>query len=424
MTEIQKIQPVDGVEGVVSVPGSKSITNRALVIAALAGGTSLLTGMGEGDDVERMLDSLGRLGFSIEREDARCRVTGLGGKIPAGEADLDAGNSGTTIRFLTALTALGDGRYTLDGIQRMRKRPIGDLLDGLRELGVAFGDDQGDCPPVTHMGGIGAGGTVRIEGARSSQYITALLMIGPCLEKGLVLEVEGELVSKPYIDITVKVMAAFGARVENDGYRRFSVDGGRPYRATEYAIEGDASAASYFLAAPAICGGAVRVRNVGLSSIQGDARFADLLGRMGCGVSDDGDGVRIAAARDGLRPLDVDMNDMPDMVQTLAVVSLFAGGRTVIRKVSNLRLKETDRLGALASELAKLGARVVELEDGIEIEPGGLHGARIKTYDDHRMAMSFALAGLRLQGVEIEDPGCVAKTFPGYFEVLDSICRR
>ena len=424
MTEIQKIQPVDSVEGVVSVPGSKSITNRALVIAALAEGTSVLRGMGQGDDVERMLECMGRLGFEIECDGDICRVAGRGGKIPAGNAVLDAGNSGTTIRFLTAMASLGEGTYTLDGNERMRERPIGDLIDALRQLGVKFEENQGRCPPVAMTGGTGAGGKVKIKGSSSSQYITALLMIAPYLEKGLTIEIDGEFVSKPYVDITVSVMGKFGVLVRNDGYRRFSVDGGRAYRPMEYGIEGDASAASYFLAAAAICGGAVRVKNVNIGSVQGDAGFADLLGRMGCTVSGDGDGIKVESARGALRGLDVDMNDMPDMVQTLAVVSLFARGRTIIRNVSNLRLKETDRLGALTTEINKLGARAIEREDGIEIEPGELHGARIKTYDDHRMAMSFALAGLRVDGVEIEDPGCVAKTFPGYFEVLESICRR
>ena len=424
MTKVIKMQPADRIEGVVNVPGSKSITNRALVIAALADGVSVLKGIGEGDDIDRMLDCLGILGFEIERGGGVCNVGGRGGKIPASKAELNTGNSGTTMRFLTAMTALGNGTYTLDGIKRMRERPIGDLLEALQQLGVKFREGQGDYPPVTITGGIGPGGCVKIRGDASSQYLTALLMIAPCLKNGMAVEIEGELVSKPYVDITMKVMADFGVRVENNCYRRFSVEGGQAYSPRHYDIEGDASAASYFLAAAAICGGSVRVENVSLDSVQGDARFAGLLGRMGCCVSDEGGGIKIEAEREKLKGLDIDMNDMPDMVQTLAIVSLFARERTVMRNVSNLRLKETDRLSALTAEINKLGARAVEREDGIEIEPGKLHGATIATYNDHRMAMSFALAGLRVDGIEIEDPGCVTKTFPRYFEVLESICRR
>ena len=417
------VEPSGPVRGTVRPPGSKSYTNRALTVAALAEGTSTITNALDADDTRYMAQALPRLGINVETrfEERRVTVHGRGGRIPAGEADLYVGNAGTAMRFLTALVSLGHGRYRLDGSPRMRERPIGDLLRALEHLGVsARGESSGgECPPVVvEATGLG-GGEVNLPGSVSSQYLSALLMVAPCAREPLTIQVEGELVSEGYVDMTLAVMAAFGIEAEREGYARFTVPVGRPYQATDYQVEVDASSASYFFAAAAITGGTVRVAGIDMSSLQRDLQLVDVLEAMGCRV---GRGERfVEVTGDDLHGVTCDMNAMSDMVPTLAAVAGFAQGRTQITNVAHLRYKETDRLRAVATELRRLGGQVQESDDGLLVEPGGLHGATVETYGDHRMAMSMSLVGLRVPGVRIADPGCVAKTYPDFFEDLKSI---
>lgn len=416
------LRPLDAT---VTVPGSKSLTNRALMAAALAHGKSVLAGALFSDDTEYMMDVLMRLGFESLNADAerqRIDIKGRGGHVPAMDANCFCGNSGTTIRFCTALAALGDGVYRFDGTARMRQRPIGALVDALRTLGVAIEYDGNEgCPPLTIRASGLSGGTVTFDEPPSSQFISALLLAAPAAKADVMIDIRGPLVSWPYVRMTMSVMDAFGVAVIEDiqaDRARFVVPAPQTYVAREYAIEPDASNASYFLAAPAVAGGRVTVQGLGHGSVQGDVGFVDVLEQMGCRIERSADGLTVQAPPDGqrLRGVDVDLNEMPDMVQTLAVLALFAEGPTHIRRVANLRVKETDRLSALAKELTAMGATVEEETDGLRIvPPQRVRSATIKTYDDHRMAMSFALAGLAVEGVVIDEPGCVAKTFPDFF---------
>lgn len=423
--EVLEIRPSGPVYGSIRPPGSKSITNRALVCAALAEGTSLLTGALDSDDTRVMIDSLQRLLVPVEHspEAATIRVTGCAGRLPAAGAELYVANSGTSMRFLTAMVTLGHGTFRIDGKPRMRERPIGDLLDALRELGVdAEGESAGRCPPVVVRAAGLPGGQTTIAGNISSQFLSGLLMAAPCAARSVEVLVSGELVSEPYVRMTLAVMAAFGVTVEMDQLRRFLVPAGTVYRARDYAIEPDASAASYFLAAAAVAGGEVTVRGLSKTSLQGDVAFCECLAAMGCDVRSQSDAITVARPPDRpLRAVELDMNPISDTVQTLAAVALVARGTTTITGVGHIRHKETDRLGALATELRKLGAEVEELDDGLRITPRELHGAELDTYDDHRMAMSLAIAGLRIPGVRIRDPGCTAKTYPGFFNDLESL---
>lgn len=413
--------PTGPVDLELRVPGSKSLTNRALAVAALADGVSELTGALVAEDRTVMADGLRQLGIEVQGENEEISVHGAGGRIPAREADLDLRLSGTAIRFLAAICALGEGSYRLDGNARMRERPIGDLLGALRALGADATDETGSgCPPVRIEASGLRGGTVRVAGGRSSQYLSALLMVAPAAAGPVRLEVEGELLSKPFADMTIGVMEAFGVTVAREGYASFEVTPAR-YRSRSYEVEADAMAAGYFWAAAAVTGGRVRTPGVGSASVQGDRRLADVLDAMGCRTTWDADGVEVvgpSAAR--LQGGTFDLNDMPDQAQTLAVCALFADAPVRIENVWNLRIKETDRLAALARELGRLGATVVEEEDALTVHPlaaGELQGpVTIETYGDHRMAMAFAVAGLRLPGVSLRDPGCVAKTYPGFFE--------
>jgi 3-phosphoshikimate 1-carboxyvinyltransferase len=406
-----------------AVPGSKSLTNRALLVAALAKGRSRLSGGLEAEDTEVMKRSLRSLGFVVEESGATLEVEGLAGKIPSSEASLDLRLSGTSIRFLAALVALGEGSYLLDGNARMRERPIGDLLEALGSLGArASSLDGNGCPPLRIEANGLEGGRVAVAGDRSSQYLSGLLMVAPYARQDTVLEVTGELQSKPFVDMTLALMADFGVQVERDGYRRFTVPRAT-YRARDHAIEGDAMAAGYFWAAAAVTGGRVRVTNLGRASTQGDRRLAEVLEEMGCEVRWGDDWSQVSGPGLGrLRGGTFDLNDMPDQAQTLAVAALFADSPVEIRNVWNLRIKETDRLQALATELRKFGAAVREEAAGITVTPPARpRPARVETYGDHRMAMAFALAGLRLAGTEIVDPACVAKTYPGFFQDLASL---
>ena len=406
----------------VRVPGSKSLTNRALIVAALAEGKSHLTGALDSDDTRVMVEALQALGIDVSHDPSSSTidVTGSLGRVPAKQAELFVANSGTSLRFLTALVALGHGTYRLDGVPRMRQRPVSDLLAALNGLGAVATSDLGNgCPPVTVEASGIDGGYAFVKGDVSSQFLSGLLMALPYGRDTTSVEVQGTLVSKPYVTMTLDVMEAFGVRTGRKGDRRFSVEPGR-YEGRAYAIEPDASAASYFFALAAITGGSVTVEGLGTGSLQGDVAFVDLLEHMGCRVERGKAATTVHGAP--LRGVDVDMNAISDTVMTLGVVALFARGITRIRNVAHIRHKETDRIAALAAELRKLGATVDEHPDGLVIiPPASIAPARIATYDDHRMAMSFALAGLAAPGVTILDPGCVAKTYPRFWDDLGQI---
>ncbi len=421
------ITPVGPVHGSIRPPGSKSITNRALVCAALARGTSLLHGVLASEDTHVMVDSLQRLGIAVQpdSEPDSLQVVGCGGVIPAKQADLFCANSGTTIRFLAALVALGQGEYRLDGVERMRQRPIRDLLVALQQQGIdARSELDTDCPPVIVRAQGLAGGAVQIRGDVSSQFLSALLMVAPYARRGLEIKVDGELVSQPYVRMTLEVMRSFGAKVPEGDLQQIKIDAGQVYQGTDFHIEPDASAASYFWATAAITGGEVTVNGLSPLALQGDVQFVDCLRQMGCEVTDTPAGIRVRGGT--LRGIEVDMNSISDTAQTLSVVALFAEGPTTIRGIGHNRHKETDRIGDLARELRKLGATIEEFEDGLRIIPpavGKLHGAHIETYNDHRMAMSLALAGLRVPGVVILNPRCTEKTYPKFFEDFARLTR-
>ncbi|MEM8866040.1 MAG: 3-phosphoshikimate 1-carboxyvinyltransferase [Planctomycetota bacterium] len=423
MQDRREIQPARGpIVASVRPPGSKSITNRALVCAALADGESRLSGALASDDTRVMIESLNRLGIEVREED-RGRVLvvqGAGGRIPAIEADLFVGNSGTTIRFLTAMLTLGNGAFRIDGVPRMQERPIGDLADALNALGsIVRCESAGNCPPVTvHANGL-AGGEAVVKGNISSQYLSALLMTAPAAAGPIHLQIDGQLVSKPYVTMTQHVMQSFGVAISIDGdMQAFTIEPAR-YQPCEYAIEPDASAASYFWAAAAITGGRVTVEGLSNNSLQGDVQFVRCLEAMGCRVEWGDDQITVEGA--SLHGVEVDMNAISDTAQTLAAVALFAEGPTRITGIAHNRHKETDRIADLATELRRVGAGVEIFDDGLEITPGKLTAAEIDTYDDHRMAMSLALVGLKQPGIFIKDPGCTGKTYPDFFADLDSL---
>ena len=417
-----EIKPIEGrIDASIGIPGSKSYTNRTLLIAAMAEGESLLNQALFSEDTQYMARVLRQLGVEVESDEEACqfRVLGMGGRIDVPGADLFVGNAGTAMRFLTGYVTLGQGIFSVDGVQRMRERPIQDLLDGLTQLGVrAYARFGNGCPPVVVETNGLEGGRTRMAGDKSSQYFTAILLVAPYARRDVEIEVMGDLVSKPYVDMTISSMADFGVKVVNEGYERFVVKQGQRYRARQYAIEPDASNASYFLAAAAVTGGRVRVEHISYGSAQGDVRFVDVLERMGCQVVRDMDYLEVTGP-DRLLGVDVDMNAMPDVAQTLSAIAPFAEGKTRIRNVATMQIKETDRIAALATELRKLGVQVQEFRDGLEIQPAHIRPAEVDTYDDHRMAMSFSVTGLKTHGVKIKDPECVKKTFPDFFERLE-----
>ncbi len=409
------------------MPGSKSITNRALPIAALARGTSVLTGALFSDDTRYMAEALNQLGIQVESDERNnsFTVTGGDGTFPAATADLFIGNSGTTVRFLTAVLTLGYGDFRIDGIPRMRKRPIQPLITALNGLGSNVRSEQDTgCPPVLVTADGLPGGTVTVPGDQSSQYFSALLIAAPYARAGVEILVEGDLVSKPYMPMTAGTMRAFGVEVELDEneWKRFAVALGQRYEARDYQIEPDASNASYFFAAAAVTGGRVRIDGLGTRSTQGDLNFVRVLEAMGATVTIADDYTEVTGPPDGkLRGVDLDLNAISDTAQTLAAIAPFAEGPTTFRGVAHARLKETDRVAALATELRKLGQQVEERLDGLTIVPQPIVPADIETYDDHRMAMSFGVATLRASGIRILDPGCTAKTFPDFFERLTAL---
>jgi 3-phosphoshikimate 1-carboxyvinyltransferase len=408
-----ELKPAARAAGTVRLPGSKSISNRVLLLAALAQGRTEVSGLLDADDTRVMRDALSRLGVSFEDN----VVNGVGGRFPVKNAALFLGNAGTAFRPLTAALAFSGGEYQLSGVPRMHERPIGDLVDALRGIGarVDYTGREGYPPLAVHPGKI-ALEKLRVRGDVSSQFLTALLMALPLSGKAARIEVQGELISKPYVEITLNVMQRFGVEVKRTGWRYFDVPAGS-YRAPgKIHVEGDASSASYFLAAGALGGGPVRVEGVGRDSIQGDIRFTEVLQRMGAKVSFGPDWVEASGAQP-LKAIDLDLNHIPDAAMTAAVLALFADGPSIIRNVASWRVKETDRLAAMATELRKLGADVEEGKDFLKIFPRTLKpNVAIDTYDDHRMAMSFALAALGGVPVTINDPQCVAKTFPAFFD--------
>ena len=421
-----KLQPIRSVGGQIQLPGSKSLSNRVLLLSALAQGDTEVNNLLDSDDTRHMITALRSLGTSLQlsEDGTHCSVQGLGGPFPARQADLYLGASGTDIRLLCSAVCLGDGVYTLTGDPRMAERPIKDLVEALTGLGprIEYLQDEGFPPLRIHAAGL-AGSRVSIRGNISSQYLTSLLSAAPLARQQLRIDVDGELVSKPYIDLTLDVMRRFGVPVSNEDYRTFLVPEVAGYQSPgSTLVEGDASSASYFLSAAAIRGGTVRVNGVGADSVQGDIKHADILERMGAQVRRGPDWVEVSAGR--LRGIDVDLNHMPDAAMTVATTALFAEGKTVIRNIYNWRVKETDRLAAMAAELRKVGAEVVEGRDYLEITPPSqIHPAAIDTYNDHRMAMCFSLAALGDAEITINDPGCVSKTFPDYFQKFGTITR-
>lgn len=410
------------VSGSIRPPGSKSLTNRALIVAALAEGKSHLTGVLDSQDTQVMIDSLRRLGLHVTHDPETCviDIAGCGGKIPAHNAELWLENSGTSIRFLTALCALGIGHYRLDGSSRMRERPIGELVTALQGLGAPIECEfKNGCPPVSIDGKGLQGGDVTIPGNISSQFLSALLMAAPGAVKPVNIRVKDQLVSEPYIDMTLGVMAKFGVQVQTPFDGAYHVEP-QKYRANQYDVEPDASAASYFFALAAITGGEVTVEGLNSFSLQGDVRFVEALQQMGCTVHYGPKGITVRGKP--LKGIEIDMNAISDTAQTLAAVAPFAEGPTRIYNVGHMRFKETDRIHALVTELHKLGLHVEETRDSLTIHPGAMQPALIETYNDHRMAMSFALIGLRSPGVRIANPRCTEKTYPRFFEDLDRLC--
>ena len=427
------LAPISRASGTVLLPGSKSISNRTLLLAALAEGVTEVKALLASDDTQHMLAALKQLGVNwVQHGDSRdYRVEGVGGEFPVKLAELFLGNAGTAFRPLTAALALSHGEYRLSGVPRMHERPIGDLVDALRQLGadIAYLGNEGYPPLAVKPAAIRASGRVQVRGNVSSQFLTALLMAAPLARQDVTIEVVGELISKPYIEITLNLMSRFGVEVERQGWQAFTIHAGQTYRSPGVIhVEGDASSASYFLAAGAIGGGPVRVEGVGKASIQGDVRFAEALVQMGAEVTMGDNWIEARAPKSGkLKALDLDCNHIPDAAMTLAVAALFADGTTTLRNIASWRVKETDRIAAMATELRKVGATVEEGADYIRVTPP--HPSRltphasIDTYDDHRMAMCFSLVALGGVPVRINDPKCVAKTFPDYFERLSSIAK-
>lgn len=421
-------------DAIVRVPGSKSLTNRALLIAALAKGQTSLENALFSDDSRYFANALKVLGFEITLDPTSNRMTvvGCGGQVPNKKADLFIGNAGTAARFLSAFLTLGNGEYMLDGDSRMRERPIGDLVSSLVQLGASISPangigwlDEADIFPPLKINASGLpGGNTIISGEISSQFLSALLMVSPYAQNPVEINVLTELNSKPYVDMTIGVMSEFGCEIIRDGYQRFLIQSGRYFSIPSYVIEPDASAASYFFAAAAIKGGSVRVKNINTKSKQGDIQFVNVLHTMGCNIREGADFMEVTGPENqsDLIGGEFDMRDIPDTAQTLAAIAPFATSPTHITGIASARLKESDRIAATCAELAKIGVRVEEYPDGMSIYPCTTFSpSLVKTYKDHRMAMAFALIGLRVPGISIDNPGCVSKTFPDYFKALDEL---
>jgi len=427
MSMVREIIPLSSPpDACVQLPGSKSITNRALLLAALCDQQVTIAHALHSEDTQVMQESLRRLGFVVERPDPETlTVLGAGGKIPASQADLCIANAGTAARFLTAMAALGEGTYRLDGTERMRQRPIQPLLDALNALGAEATSELGTgCPPVMVRARGLTGGSVSVRGNMSSQFLSALMMVAPCARQPVTLQIEGELVSAPFVQMTLRMMRQFGVDAQWEKERtRIVVPAPQRYHLTgdaTYAVEPDATAASYFFAAAAITGGRVCVRGLNRASLQGDIRFVEILQQMGCLVRWLPDGIEVSGT-DALRGVDADLSDISDTFITLAVVAPFADSPTRIRGVEHARYQESNRVSAVATELRRLGIDVEEHIDGLSIYPGNPQPGTVQTYNDHRIAMAFSIIGLRVPGIVIAEPECVQKTFPGFFEKLQEL---
>lgn len=420
---MKAISPVTSLNSSIHVPGSKSLTQRALIAASLASGTSHIKDALISEDTQHLMNALGQLGADIVREGTRITVLGTGGRLLVPKSPLYMGNNGTGLRLLTGIVALGAGVFVIDGNDRMRQRPIQPLVDALCRMGVkARCINNNGCPPVEiHAQGLRGGNTV-LDSQLSSQYVSALLLSAPYASSGIQIKLAGPLPSKPYVRMTVEVMSHFGVTVTvNGNWESFLVEAPNSYRACDYSVEGDASSATYFMAAAAICGGSVRIDNVGADSSQGDIRFLEILENMGCTIRPTGSAVEVVGPMAHHADLDFELGDVPDLVPALAVVSAFRRGTTVLKNIAHLRVKECDRVAALTRELRKLGVTVEEVSDRMVIKGPVLRGAQIDCYDDHRIAMSFAVAGLAQSGIIIKDPACVKKSFPDFWEKFESL---
>jgi len=422
MVEIKEIKPLARVHAAVQVPGSKSYTQRALVAASLAEGKSLLRNALIAEDTDHLAGALRLLGARIVSSGRDIIVTGTGGRLVSPGRELYLGGNGTAMRFLVSIAALGPGDVTLTGDARLCERPLQPLLDAIGDLGVSS-----DClrtpgyAPVTVHGGTFRGGRAIFRDIESSQYVSSILLAAPCAAGDVDVEIRGAAVSRPYVEMTLATMKAFGVSVEKRSENLFSVRNGHRYRACRYIVEGDLSSASYFFLAAALCGGTVRVANTNFWTHQGDVRFLRYLKELGCSVAATDQWIEVTGGRLAAGDFTASMEDSPDMVPTMAVLAAIRPGRTFIRNVPHLRLKESNRLAALASELERTGIRAEELEDGLVITGGALRGAEIETYNDHRIAMSFAVLGLVAPGMRIRNPGCVGKSFPGFWTELEKL---
>ena len=416
-----EIKPIQNLRATITLPGSKSYTNRALLIAGLTNGECRLEKPLVSDDTKYMIRALKAFGIPVQEEEGAFIVSGKGGNLSTPGEDIFIGNAGTAMRFLTTFSALSSGKIRLDGDERMRERPVADLLDCLAQMGVqAVSANNNGCPPIDIAGGEGGqGGEVHLAGEKSSQYLTSILLSAPYFKKDTCVNIKGDLTSKSYADITQDIMKTFGVQVENEKYKRFKVKAGERYKAQTYQVESDWSSASYFLAAAAVTEGEVTLNDINPQSVQGDAQFTSVLETMGCQVDKKANSIHIKGKP--LQGITINMNNMPDAVQTLAVTALFAKGETVIKGIGNLRIKETDRIAALTKELIRLGAEVKTGKDYLIVRPGDYTGAEIETYNDHRMAMSFAVAGLKIPGVLIKNPNCVDKSFPDFFRRFENL---
>lgn len=424
MRNMRKIEPLRSLDATVRIPGSKSFTQRALVIASLAEGESLLQNTLLSEDSTYLMEALKDLGAEIRIEGKDVHVTGTGGRLKNPGKSIYLGNNGTAMRFLTSLVSLGEGEYTLTGTERLCQRPIGALVEALRSLGVEARSKGGDgFPPVVVKAGGLPGGPVVFKDIVSSQFVSSLLICSPYAREETIVELEGSVRSYPYLEMTKEVMEAFGVPVHQERPNRFLVSGREQYRSREYRIEGDASSASYFFLAAAICRGRIRVENLNPRTRQGDIGILAVLEALGCRVIRGDNWVEVRGGDLNRGEYTFDLGNMPDMVPTLAVLSARRLGRTLIRNVSHLRLKESDRLKALATELRKMGIQAREIEDGLAIEGGPARGAAIETYEDHRIAMSFAILGLAVPGISIQNPQCVGKSFPDFWEKLGGLYR-
>lgn len=420
-----EIRPIKHLDATVKIPGSKSYTQRALIIGALAEGKSLLQNALLSEDTEYLMEAVRSLGSEILIEDEVVVIDGTGGTIRNPRREIYLGNNGTAMRFLTGLVSLGKGMFTLSGDPRLCERPMKPLLDALKILGVDVQsrNKQGYPPVAVHANGL-RGGKVTLANIESSQYVSSLLICAPYAERDIVIELQGSIPSLPYIEMTIEAMKAFGVEVTREAPNRYSVKSAQRYEGKTYRIEGDVSSASYFFLAAALCKGRVRVQNLNPRTLQGDIKLLPIMERLGCTVIIGDHWVEVVGGELPPGECVFDLGDMPDMVPTLSVLAPFRSGRTVIKNVSHLRTKESDRLKALVTELKKTGVRAEEREDGLAIDGNGPHGAEIEAYNDHRIAMSFAILGLRTPGVKIKDKNCVKKSFPGFWEELKKLYRR